>query len=283
MSVSSVPIVDFSDGSSRKTGRALVAACQSHGFAILTNTGITQEDIDAQIAQSKRFFDAPLEVKQKVAHPADPANHVGWSGVGSENGSQEFDREKLDELRKKGADFKESLEVWPPEHPILHNLLPDDKDLPGFSAATLDFFEQAYTLARRVVSTIALGLPGDLPADHFDPYMQQRTVQLRLLHYPPNARKEFDSERIRQMNAHTVRSGLASLTRKAFCLCTLLFQDDVGGLQIEDPNKPGSFIDVPCIPGGVVFNVADCLARWTNDELSSPQCIASSRLSQARR
>ena len=44
----------------------------------------------------------------------------------------------------------------------------------------------------------------------------------------------------------------------------MLFQDDCGGLQVEDPSKPGEFIDVPPVPGSLVMNVGDLLMRWSN-------------------
>ena len=45
---------------------------------------------------------------------------------------------------------------------------------------------------------------------------------------------------------------------------TLLFQDDVGGLELEDPRKPGSFIGAKPIPGACVLNVGDMLQRFSN-------------------
>ena len=44
----------------------------------------------------------------------------------------------------------------------------------------------------------------------------------------------------------------------------LLFQDEVGGLQVEDPHHPGRFIDVDPIPGGLLMNIGDFAMRWSN-------------------
>jgi isopenicillin N synthase-like dioxygenase len=45
---------------------------------------------------------------------------------------------------------------------------------------------------------------------------------------------------------------------------TILFQDDVGGLEVESPRGSGNFVPAPPIPGTVVFNIGDFLMRWSN-------------------
>lgn len=49
-----------------------------------------------------------------------------------------------------------------------------------------------------------------------------------------------------------------------FGTLTLLFQDAIGGLEIESPPASGSFIPVPPIPGSVLVNVGDLMERWSN-------------------
>lgn len=50
---------------------------------------------------------------------------------------------------------------------------------------------------------------------------------------------------------------------------TLLFQDDIGGLEVQDPVDRNAFRPVPSIPGSVVLNIGDLLQRWSNDILKS--------------
>ena len=52
-----------------------------------------------------------------------------------------------------------------------------------------------------------------------------------------------------------------------FGLLTLLFQDDVGGLQVQDIN--GDWFHAPPIPDTIIVNVADLLSRWTGGEYKS--------------
>ena len=73
---------------------------------------------------------------------------------------------------------------------------------------------------------------------------------LRLLHYPPQQRIEAD-RRIGQ-GAHT-----------DYECFTMLAQDGSGALQVQ--NLGGEWIMAPPIPGTFVINIADLMARWSND------------------
>lgn len=77
--------------------------------------------------------------------------------------------------------------------------------------------------------------------------------QLRLLHYPPVEAEKLREEVIGRMPAHQDWSSF-----------TFVFQDDVGGLELEDPRKPGSFIAAKPIPGACILNVGDMLQRFSN-------------------
>jgi isopenicillin N synthase-like dioxygenase len=49
-----------------------------------------------------------------------------------------------------------------------------------------------------------------------------------------------------------------------FGTITLLFQDSNGGLEVEDPQAPDSFLPVPPVPGTVIVNCGDLMQRWSN-------------------
>ena len=44
----------------------------------------------------------------------------------------------------------------------------------------------------------------------------------------------------------------------------MLFQDDCGGLEFEDPNHKGSFVPAMPIPGALALNIGDMLQRLSN-------------------
>lgn len=54
-----------------------------------------------------------------------------------------------------------------------------------------------------------------------------------------------------------------------FGTMTILFQDEVGGLEVEDIHEKGKFNPAPHIPGTAVVDIGELLMRWSNDELKS--------------
>ena len=97
----------------------------------------------------------------------------------------------------------------------------------------------------------------DLGDDFFEHITKKADPQLRLLHYPPIERKVVEQEGHARIIPYT-----------DFGLCMLLFQDDVGGLEV-DPFHTGDF--KPAVPkrGTVLINIADLLQRLTNDRCRS--------------
>ena len=57
---------------------------------------------------------------------------------------------------------------------------------------------------------------------------------------------------------------------------TFLAQDRVGGLEVR--TRSGGWVGAPPIPGTFVVNVADMLARWSNDRWTSTPAPGPKRL-----
>ena len=56
--------------------KQLIDAAEYAGFFTLVDHGISKEEIEAQFAISKAFFDLPAELKGKTPH--DPKSNNGW-------------------------------------------------------------------------------------------------------------------------------------------------------------------------------------------------------------
>lgn len=97
----------------------------------------------------------------------------------------------------------------------------------------------------------------DLGDNFFDDITKKADPQLRLLHYPAIEKKIVEQEGHARIIPHT-----------DFGLCTLLFQDSVGGLEV-DPFHTGDFKPALPVPGTVLINIADLMQRLTNDRCRS--------------
>ena len=104
-----------------------------------------------------------------------------------------------------------------------------------------------------------LSTSGSLSASH-----KHSLFNFDLLHYPAVATQQLRSGELARVPAHS-----------DFGTLTLLFQDDVGGLEIADLGsantensaefeKFGTFRPVKPIPGTVIVNVGYLLMRWSN-------------------
>ena len=67
--------IDFESRKEEIT-KELVEAAETAGFFTLVDHGITIDEIEAQFALSKKFFDLPQEVKAKIPH--DIKTNNGW-------------------------------------------------------------------------------------------------------------------------------------------------------------------------------------------------------------
>ena len=83
--------------------------------------------------------------------------------------------------------------------------------------------------------------------------------------------KDFPPERrLRQLAEGKVKR---TWPHTDFGIITLLFQDTVGGLELEDRSQPGTF--APVLPGNpdgpteMVVNISDTFQRWTNNVIKA--------------
>lgn len=116
----------------------------------------------------------------------------------------------------------------------------------------LQFQDICLTLMR----AMEVGL--DLPSGRLVERCKPASSELRLNHYPRTNLRELAEGKVKRTWPHT-----------DFGIITLLFQDSVGGLELEDRRNPGTF--APVLPGNphgpteMVVNISDTFQRWTND------------------
>ena len=116
-----------------------------------------------------------------------------------------------------------------------------------------DFFDKGFQIAFQFLTVLERALkvrPGTLTKR-----CNKNHNELRLNHYPATTIEEIKQGRIRRSGAHT-----------DYGVLTLLFQDQSGGLEIQD-RAASTVRFVPVSANNkyeLVVNVADTLERWTN-------------------
>lgn len=258
-----LPIIDFSkwlNGSpeeKKQLAQDLAQACREVGFVYVINHGVAPDLLEEAFGWSKKLFDLPEDQKMLAPHPPGPNVHRGYSWPGLEKVSQYIhkegeDSDAEDEALRQVQDCKESYEIGSETLAAQPNQwLPEDV-LPGFRAFTTAFYWKCFETAKELLRAMAVGI-GLEDAEYLVRFHSGENNQLRLLHYPPVETEKLSSNALARMPAHSDWGSI-----------TMLFQDDCGGLQVENAKKPGEFVDATPIKGALVMNVGDLLMRWSN-------------------
>ncbi|KAF2827189.1 Clavaminate synthase-like protein [Ophiobolus disseminans] len=260
--MSEIPIIDFAkaisstDTEKEDVARQIDDAFRSVGFVYLKNHSVPLELVAECFEWSKKFFAFPHEIKMLAPHPPGGSHHRGYSAPGVEKVSQhQYEENELNKLRET-PDFKESFESGNVNDEAQPNIWLPDEELPGFKEFMNLYFSHCDRLVHQILDALSIALK--VPDPGLSHTHEKSLFQLRLLHYPAIDVKELVEQKRSRINAHS-----------DFGTLTLLFQDNVGGLEVEDPHHPGSFTPARPIDGTVLVNVGDLLARWSNDRWKS--------------
>lgn len=244
-----LPIIDLSLFDVGGTWRDHVAAqvdwaASEFGFFYIVGHGIEPGVIEALLSSSRTFFEQSAEAKHRI-HMSRGGR--AWRGYFPLGGELTSGRPDLKEGLYFGEELSEDDERVRSGKPLHgRNVFPE---LPGFREAVLDYMSALTGLGHRLMTSIGRGLR--LGDNYFvDRYTGSPTTLFRIFNYP--ASRTVDD---RGVGEHT-----------DYGLITLLYQDEVGGLQV----KHGSgWIDVPFVPGSFVVNVGDMLERLTSGRYTS--------------
>ncbi|KAI0538530.1 oxidoreductase-like protein [Xylaria digitata] len=248
-----------SDSDQVQAGRALVAALHTQGFAQVTGHGLSRVEIDKALNWTKMLFDLPYEDKMKAPHPPGPIPHRGYSGIGKEKVYSQDDftvngGEPDGKSHRKISDFKESYEIGSECDPVQQNIWPPEDVLPNFRPYMTNLYLKLCAVSKIVLRAIAIGLSLDSTASAaLMDLVSDHHCQLRLLHYPAISKEKLENEMIARLPAH-----------HDWGTFTILFQDNRGGLELQDPATQ-RFLRAEPKEGAFVINIGDMLQRFTND------------------
>jgi isopenicillin N synthase-like dioxygenase len=249
-----LPIVDMSGvregnaSSITRAAREIHAAFTSVGFLYIANHGLSDTVIADAVREAQGFFRQPTEKKREVAINK---RHRGFNALGD---ALMYEATKPDykEFYTMGLELPEDDPDVVAGEPLRGpNNWPADR--PGLRTAMTAYYESIGRCGADLLSCVAvsLGLERDFFADRY----RKRLQRTQVIYYPPHPEA-----------AAADQFGLAPHTD--FGCITLLWQDDNGGLEVLE-RQSRTWIAARPIPGTLVVNSGDLLARWTNDRYAS--------------
>ncbi|MDH3753115.1 MAG: hypothetical protein OEU32_04510 [Acidimicrobiia bacterium] len=231
------PIIDIGPLRPRAGGaetgaciEAIHAACIETGFFVVVGHEL-DEPIDAVFEAARAFFSLPQREKEHVPR----------------NGRYGFvprTSRAIDTDRASGE--TEFIDIGLADEVAL-------PDIAGFENAVRSYQNAALTTAADILWALALAL--ELPPEFFATRMTEPQCRLRVLHYPATPLRD-DGSRPVPTTPHTDYGAI-----------TLLATDGVPGLEVKPLDGFWTPVDAPA--AGLVVNLGDMMARWTNDRYRS--------------
>jgi isopenicillin N synthase-like dioxygenase len=251
--IEAIPVIDVGalvNGDSTATsdvGRAMRQAAETIGFFYVKNHGIAQALIDRVDQVARQFFALPDAVKREV-EPTD--RHRGFLKVGE---AKMYAGAKIDlkesyiwglDLAHDDADYVAGNRMHGP------NRWP--AQIPQMRATFNEYFQASNACGRMLLRAFAASL--NISPEYFVTHFAKPVTRCSAVFYPPQL-----------PDAGEDQFGVAPHTD--FGTLTLVYQDPIGGLQVRA--RDGKWVIAHPIPGTLVVNVGDLLARWTNDRFKS--------------
>jgi isopenicillin N synthase-like dioxygenase len=250
-----IPLVDISSARSgsqvdAKVAATVAQACETIGFLTIEGHGVPDVLLAEMYDTSKEFFALPLQEKE-ACNIDGTDGYTGYAGIGrinySVNGppnlNEQFHVNRFDSTYdalaaglSPVAAASQVPNVWP-KRPV------------AFERVWKAYYSEMERLAADMGRLFAAAL--HLPADAFDPYLDQHISNLNTNWYPPQPTDPLPGQ-------------VRSRTHIDFSLFTILYQDDTpGGLEVRD--RAGTWHALAAVPGTYVVNLGDVMNRLTND------------------
>jgi isopenicillin N synthase-like dioxygenase len=225
---------------------AFGTACAEVGFVVIRGHGVGHELVQSMQQHALEFFAQPLSNKMQCSAPLGTDRFKGYvpfdrMAIGRSSLIEIFQAKPFEtaaDAREAGVPHDRIAEysqnTWP-------------RHLPGFRTTWTAYYRAMSRLAAELFEMIALFLGA--PRDFFEEFIDRHVSDMAINFYPPQP--EPPDEQQLRAQPHT-----------DFGTLTLLAQDGVGGLQIE--NAGGEWVEVPVVPDSFVVNLGELMTPWTN-------------------
>lgn len=260
-----IPVLDLGPCLAAESGAVealtieLRQAQQNIGFFFLRNHGLSERLLAWTFAAVEEFFALPLE--HKLALRTDE----GFTGYLPVSGSHIRNSYVGTNTKPDLTETINFMRDFPPDNPHVmagRRMMGPNKwprELPWLRPIMQQYMTESIRLAYRLLPAYALACGA--AADYFDDKFDDPSVNCRAGHYPP-------------IPASEDQFGLGAHTDLGFF--TLLPQSKVGGLEVQ--TLDGEWIGAPMMPGHILVNGGDMLARFSNGRfLATPHRVRPNR------
>lgn len=149
--------------------------------------------------------------------------------------------------------MQETVDFGSPHDELVDNIWVPEEKLPGFRNFIEEFYETCFKLELEILAALARALGVD--ENQMVALHNKAENEFRILHYPEIPASELADGTATRIAEHT-----------DFGSITMLFQDSVGGLQVEDQQNPGVFRGIESADKTeIILNIGDSMQRLTND------------------
>lgn len=242
-------LVERVPGALERVAGQLERPCREWGMFQVVGHGIADAELARFEASMRAFFELPEAVRSGLRRSRDNArgyydeeltkNRPDWKQV--------FDYGAERDPADASSAHSDGVNQWPEGEPELRAVL-----LAHYAACE----RVALALLRAVCAS--LGLPPDALDDSF----RGHSSFVRLNRYPP-----CESAAPADAPLFPERGHLGVHHHTDAGALTLLYQDEVPGLQVE---RDGRFTLLDPVPGALAINLGDMLQVWSNDRYRSP-------------
>ncbi|GLJ54732.1 hypothetical protein SUGI_1175660 [Cryptomeria japonica] len=237
-----IPVIDMEKSSAEDVEKA----CRDWGFFHLVNHGFPDHLLQRLKSATADFFSLALEEKRRVYR--DDENFLGYFNTEFTKNARDW-KEVFDFVPREGILLPTSDDLHDKAIYTLQNRWPEGYQ--DFRQTCVAYAEAARELSLRVLELIARSL--GLSDTRLNEYFKDDLSIARLISYPecPNPELALGVGR------HT-----------DFGALTLLYQDEVGGLEVNC-RENGQWVPAAPMPNSFVVNVGDCIQVWSNDRYES--------------
>ncbi|XVF49393.1 hypothetical protein PTKIN_Ptkin04bG0008100 [Pterospermum kingtungense] len=235
-----LPVFDVFQPLSPSSLSSLSLACREWGFFRITNHGVPKHVFRMLYSLSNHLFSLPNEFKLKVG-PSSSLKTYTPHFIASPF---------YEGFLVSGPDFFASAQSSV-------DVLFDQPDS-GFSEILNEYGNMMTKLSKEIVKAVLKSLGEELEKKFVESEFRNCHGYLRIGNYttPPKIMEE--QEVVEGLGMHTDMS----------CL-TIVYQDDVGGLQVR--SKEGKWMDINPCEDTLVVNIGDLLHAWSNGKLRSSE------------